>query len=155
MKKFYFRLDKIMNYKEQVLGNERMTMANLLGEKEKVLKRLSALISDKERCDRELEEKQFSGTITTIAFQVYHRYDQFLKSEIIEVKKALAMIEARIEKQVEVLKKIKLEAKSLETVKDSKLADYRKEEIKSEELYMDEYVNTVRVMNGNGAGRVQ
>ena len=147
MKRFFFRLDKIMNYKEQVLGNEKMTMANLLSEKEKVAKRLTALISEKERCDRELEEKQFSGEITTIAFQVHHRYDQFLKTEIKEVKKAMAMIEARIEKQVEVLKKVKLETKTLETVKDSKLADYRKEEIKSEELFMDEYVNTVRVMN--------
>ena len=154
MKKFNFRLDKIMNYKEQVLGNEKMTMANLLNEKEKVIMRLTALLRDKERCDSELEEKQYGGEITTIAFQVYHRYDQFLKTEIKEVRKALAMIEARIEKQMEVLKKVRLETKSLETVKDTKLADYRKEEIKDAEHLMDEYISAVRVMHSNSADRV-
>ena len=153
MKKFDFRLDKIMNYKEQVLDNEKMALANLENEKEKNVKVLNALQLEQEKCANELKEKQDSEEeITSVAFQLYYKYDQYLSEQIKEVMKSLALIGARIEKQVEVLKKVKLEAKSLETVKNSKLADYRKEEIKSEELFMDEFVSTARVMSSNDIG---
>jgi flagellar export protein FliJ len=152
MKKFNFRLDKLMNFKSQVLDNEKMTLANLDNEKNKAIMKLNSLQQEKDKCAGELREKQDSEEITTSAFQLYYKYDQYLSEQIKEVMTALALIGARIEKQIEVLKKIKLETKSLETVKNSKLADYRKEEIKSEEHFMDEFVSTARVMSSNNIG---
>ena len=155
MKKFNFRLDKLMNYKEQVLDNEKMTLSNLLCEKEKATNRLNALQKEKKKCADELEEQRESGEITTVEYQLYYKYDLYLNEQIREVMKSLALIGARIEKQIEVLKNIKLETKSLETVKNSKLADHRKEVIKSDEVFIDEFVNSVRAINGGSIGRIQ
>jgi len=149
MKKFNFRLDKLMNYKEQVLDNEKMTLSNLLSEKERASNRLNAFQKEKKKCAGELEEQRQNGGITTVDFQLYYKYDLYLNEQIKEVKKMLALIGARIEKQIEVLKNIKLETKSLETVKNSKLADHRKEVIKSDELFIDEFVNSTRAISSS------
>ncbi|MDR0570147.1 MAG: flagellar export protein FliJ [Clostridiales Family XIII bacterium] len=146
MKKFDFKLDKLMSYKEQTLGNERMTLGALNGEMERTQARLDALTAEKEKCAAEMEAKRVSGELTPLGYQLYHKYDVFLKEEINAVKRVKAQIQARIDKQVEVLKNIKLETKSLETVKQSKLASYRKEEVKDAEHLLDEFVNTARAM---------
>jgi flagellar export protein FliJ len=136
-----------MGYKEQLLGNERMTLAALHGEMERTAAMLEAITGEKAKCDTELAQKQGDGELTPLAYQLYYRYDSFLKEEILRIKKSMAQLAARIEKQVEVIKNIKLETKSLETVRKSKLANYKKEELHNAELLMDEFVNTAKIMS--------
>ena len=50
-------------------------------------------------------------------------------------------------KQVERVKDLKIETKSLETIKESRFEEYKKEDLKKTELFMDEFVSTARVMD--------
>jgi flagellar biosynthesis chaperone FliJ len=77
---------------------------------------------------------------------MYFRYEDFLKTEIQKARKLAAQLAHRIEKQVDVIKDLRLETKSLELLKEAKLKVYRKEEIKDNERQVEEYVNTSRLM---------
>jgi flagellar FliJ protein len=146
MKKFTFKLDKLLSYKDQVLDNEMMRLSALNEQQKEAESRLAALEARREKASGELREKQARGEVSTAEYQLSFRYDRALKEDAAETKRALAVIAAKIDKQVEVIKNVKLETKSLEIMKESKLAVYNKEALKDEELRIDEYVNTAKAM---------
>ena len=146
MKKFTFKLDKLLNYKDQVLENEMMKLSALNEQLRGAESQLAALEAKREKAAEALREKQTRGEVSTVEYQLSFRYDRAMKEEIGETKRMLAVIAAKIEKQVDVIKNVKLETKSLEVMKESKLAVYNKEVLKDEELRIDEYVNTAKVM---------
>ena len=53
----------------------------------------------------------------------------------------------QIEKQIERVKDLKIETKTLETIKESRYMEYVKEDLKRSEQFMDEFVSTKRVMS--------
>jgi flagellar export protein FliJ len=146
VKKFEFKLDKLLRYKDQLLESELAVLAGLNAEMKRADDRLKALTAKRLANRAELEEKQSSGAILPAACQIYFRYDNYLRAEITDAKRLIALIAAKIEKQIEVIKELRLETKSLELMKEAKLTSYRKEELKAAEQQMDEFVNTARVM---------
>jgi flagellar export protein FliJ len=146
VKKFNFKLEKLLSYKDQLLESEMGTLAGLNAEMKRAGDRLDALAAKKLQNRAELEARQSAGSILPAACQIYFRYDNYLKAEITDAKRLVALIAAKIEKQIEVIKELRLETKSLELMKEAKLASYRKEELKAAEQQMDEFVNTARVM---------
>ncbi|MDR1135009.1 MAG: flagellar export protein FliJ [Clostridiales Family XIII bacterium] len=148
MKKFKFKLDKLLDYKDQLLDNELMTLAALNEEMNKVNAAIGKLRAERDRAAAEMREKGDSEEgVKPVDYQIFFRYDASLKEEIRDLKTVAAHLTGQIEKQIELIKKLRLETKSLEVMKESKLAGYKKEIIKAEELMIDEYVNTVRVMS--------
>jgi flagellar export protein FliJ len=153
VKAFKFKLDRLLHYKDQLLESELAALAALRGEMKRADDRKASLTDEKRTCGRELRAKQMSGALTPAACQIYFRYDNFLTAEITGVEGLIARIAAKIEKQLEVIKNLRLETKSLEIMKDSKLSAYRKEVQKAEEQQIDEFVNTTRVMRAISQAR--
>jgi flagellar export protein FliJ len=149
MKKFTFKLDKLLGYKDQLLENEILTLAALNAELSAVNGRIDGMTADTRRCRAELQDLQLRGDVTPAACQMYFRYEDFLKAEILKARRIVAQLELKIEKQIDVIKDLRLETKSLELLRESKLAAYRKEEIKDGERQIDEYVNTARLMRAS------
>jgi len=54
-----------------------------------------------------------------------------------------------VEEQIEIIKKIMIETKSLDTLKTSKLDDYNKESIKISELQLEEFVSAAKLINSS------
>jgi flagellar export protein FliJ len=150
LKKFSFKLDKLLSYKDQLLESEMLKLAALNDSLRRVNARMDALAEDRLRCGRELREKQAAGAVTPAACQLHSRYDGFLKDEIASCRREAEALAVRIEAQIEVIRGLRLETKTLELMKDSRLAAWRKEEIKESEHQIDEFVNTARAMRTEG-----
>ena len=151
MKKFKFKLDKLLSYKDQLLESEMLKLAALNDELGRVNGRIAALTEDRFRCGRELRSRQMAGEITPTACQIYFRYDSRLKDEIAANRRAAEALALKIEAQIELIRGLRLETKTLELMKESKLSAWKKEEIKDAEHQMDEFVNTARVMRAGAA----
>lgn len=146
MKKFEFKLEKLLSYKNQMLESELLNMGQLrklLSEKEE---ELQALIQKKTDCKEEFE-KRLLEKITPASYRLHLPYVQQLEEEITGKRMEISEVHLRIEEQMEVIKKIKLETKSLETLKNSRLEEYNKEDLKKAEHSIEEFVSNSKVMS--------
>jgi flagellar export protein FliJ len=147
MKKFQFKLDKLLDYKNQLLESETLALANLNAELAAVNARIDEMKASILRYRTELQEMQLDGEVTPAACQMYFRYEDFLKTEIAKAERLAAQLERRIEKQIDTIKDLRLETKSIELLRKSRLNAYHKEEVKESERSIEEYVNTARLMH--------
>ena len=145
MKKFEFQLERLLSYKGQMLDSELMTLAVLNNQLSEAQHRLLALQMEQEQCRTEFEEKMLEQT-TPATCRMYIYYTEHLKEQILNMQRTIDGITAQIDKQVETIKKLKLETKSLETLKTSRYDEYKKEDLKAAELQMDEFVSTSKIM---------
>jgi flagellar export protein FliJ len=146
MKKFKFKPEKLLDYKTKLLDNEKLTLAALNADLAAVNGRIDDMTAAALKYREELKNMQLGGGVTPATCRMYIRYEDFLKAETVKARRIAAQLAERIEKQVEVIKNLRLETKSLELLKDSKLKAYRKEEVKDSERQVEEYVNTARLM---------
>ena len=83
-----------------------------------------------------------------MACQVYIHYMSFLKEQIKIIEKRIVEITEKIDIQIEVVKNLKLETRSLEIVKENRYDEYKKKYLKENEKQMEEYISTSKIMNG-------
>jgi len=145
MKKFEFQLDKLLSYKGQMLDSELMTLAVLNSQLTDAQRELHKLQDEQEQCRIEFESKIKEMT-TPATCQTYTFYTEHLKGQIHNTVKLIDTIAAQIDKQIEIIKKLKLEAKSLETMKSSRYDEYKKEDLKVAEKQLEEFVSTVKII---------
>lgn len=146
MKKFQFHLGKLLSYKDQNLENEMMILGGLNKQLAEEQEKMSALADQKKKCT-ENYEKEMTVSITPTACQVYLHYMSFLKEQIKIVEQRIEAITTRIDLQIEVVKNLKLETRSLEIVKENRYDEYKKEVVKETEKQMEEFISTSKIMN--------
>ncbi len=148
MKKFQFKLEKLLSYKDQKLGTEMMALGVLYNQLHKEEKTLESLflqkLESRERYDTAVKEKTTPATC-----KLCFDYINYLGVRIKESEKRIKTLEGQIDKQIDRVKELKVETKSLETIKESRFNEYKHEENKKEELRIDEFVSTTKVMNKN------
>lgn len=145
MKKFEFRLEKILSYKEQLLENETAKLTILNEKLQKANKRLNSLEEQLADCRKQLEESM-TGNVSPVKCGLYSRYAEHLK-DLVEIQKAeVKNITAQVNAQIEIIKELKLDSKSLETLKDAQYEEYQKETLKKSELFVEEFVSASRIM---------
>jgi flagellar export protein FliJ len=145
MKKFEFQLEKLLSYKGQMLDSELMTLAVLNSQLSDAQHKLSLLQTEREQCGTDFEVKMLSKT-TPATCQMYTLYKEHLKEQILITERSIMSITAQIDRQIEVIKKLKLETKSLETLRTSRYDEYRTEGMKAAEKQMEEFVSTARIL---------
>ncbi|MBK5244628.1 MAG: flagellar FliJ family protein [Eubacteriaceae bacterium] len=146
MKKFQFHLGKLLSYKDQNLENEMMILAAFNKQLEEEQKRLLELKSDQENCNRNFE-KEMSVSIIPEACQVYLRYLSFLKEQIKLILKKIKAIAEKIDVQIEIVKNLKLETRSLEIIKETRYNEYKIEMVKESEKELEEFMVTAKIIN--------
>ncbi len=145
MKKFEFHMEKLLSYKGQILDSELMNLAVLNSMLYSAQERLQALKDECARYVAELQGKIREQT-TTADCRVYVSYEQHMKEQIKLCEKEIEDLTEQIENQIERVKDLKIETKSLETIKESRFVEYKKEDLKRTELLVDEFVSTARIM---------
>ncbi|MGI6751283.1 MAG: flagellar export protein FliJ [Anaerovoracaceae bacterium] len=145
MKKFNFRFEKIHSYKGQMLDSEIMVLAVLNNKLAAAERKLCHMEEEMECCSQDLENK-ITGNTTPAMCRIYIEYMDHLKKNIKEEEKNIEQIKAEIAEEIEVIKGLKLETKSLETLRDVRYDEYVKDNLKKEELHLEEYISTARVM---------
>lgn len=146
MRKFQFHMEKLLSYKGQVLDSEMMNLAVLNNMLENVQKRLAALENEAEKCRNEYQN-EIENQLTPAGCRTYASYDKYIRDQKNICTAEAEGIKRQIESQIERVKNLKVETRSLETIKESRLDEYKKENLKKAELFIDEFVARSRIVN--------
>ncbi len=144
MMKFTFKLEKLLSYKLQILDNEMMNLSVLRKELEESEKILMELKKKQDYCQRDFEEK-ILGKTKPATLQSYTPYIEDLKLKIKETGLLIDNLLLRMDEQIDIIKTVKLETKSLETLKDSRFDEYKKLDLKKIEQQIEEFVITAKI----------
>ncbi len=137
MKKFSFRLDRLLNYRKYL---EKQAQKNLFNAKNEALKRekaLDGLIQTRIETDKRCREEGAKG----MDVSWYRIYRSFLEKSDHDVETARSRLqkgEARVKAKVAILEKKSVRKKTLEVLKDKQHKKYLHQLGKEEQKAMDE-----------------
>ncbi len=137
MKKFSFRLDRLLNYRIYL---EKQAQKNLFNARNEALRRgkaLERLVQGRIETERECREEKAKG----MDVPWYRIYQSFLQKSDHDVEMAhirLQKGEARVRAKVAILEKKSVRKKTLEVLKDMQYQKYRHQLGKEEQKAMDE-----------------
>ena len=150
MKKFQFSLDTVLDYKQQVLTSLQSEHGAILLR----VRQQEEVLEQTEHAHRELNEeftrRRAEGISIKDALMLESGLRVLERDIDREAQKLLALQKQEEKKRDEVIE-AKKETSSLEMLRDKKLEQYRKEEAKQDELFIEEIVTTARVMAAAGA----
>lgn len=143
MKKFVFALDKVLDYKEQILesaqGEHAIALAQLR-QQEEILEQAWQSYRD---YNEEFCEKKQSGMLIVQAV-MYQSGLRTLEAQIQKETERLEQCRAEEEKKRAAVVEARKETASLEKLREKKLDGYKKAVQKSEELLIEEFVSAAR-----------
>ena len=146
MKKFKFSLDTVLSYKQQVLealqGEHALALA-AVREQEALLENLWKQYRD---YNAEYRRRAEEGLPLTEAL-MYQNGLRDSEQEIQRETRRLEELRAEEEKRREKVVEAKKDTSSIEKLREKKLDAYHKEEAKSEEIFIEEFVSTMRVVS--------
>ncbi|MCI9185920.1 MAG: flagellar export protein FliJ [Oscillospiraceae bacterium] len=149
MKKFQFSLDTVLDYKQQVLTSLQSEHGAILLR----VRQQEEVLEQTEHAHRELNEeftrRRAEGISIKDALMLESGLRVLERDIDREAQKLLALQKQEEKKRDEVIE-AKKETSSLEMLRDKKLEQYRKEEAKQDELFIEEIVTTARVMAAAG-----
>lgn len=145
MKKFYFALDTVLNYKEQVLENLQAEHAQIIAERVECERGIEALEQEQRECMVQMEEKKTFG-ISITDMQTYDRFLTSLRKKIERERERLAEILLWEERKRGQVVEARKETASITKLKDKKRAQYDKEVQKADEQFIDEFVSNKRAV---------
>lgn len=150
MKKFKFSLDSVLSYKQQILDSLQAEHGVILMQVREKETELARRWTDYRAFNEEFQEKVANGLPVTDVLV----YQSTLRAMEREMQKATAQLE-ELKKREEAKRAEVVEAKkessSIEKLKERKLEAYYKEEAKSEERFIEEFVGVTRLAGNNGA----
>ncbi len=146
MKKFRFPLDTVLSYKQQVLDALRGEHAAILAEVHTQEECVEHLWQEYRAYSEEYRQRSAEGLVMTEAL-MYQTGLRSIEREIQRETEKLDALRAKEEaKRAEVVE-AKKETSSIEKLREKKLDAYHKEEAKSEEIFIEEFVSTMRVVS--------
>lgn len=146
MKKFKFSLDSVLSYKQQILDALQAEHAAILAWVREQEERIEQCWRDYRHCKEAYRLDMEQGLPVTDALM----YQSRLRAMEREIQRETAKLED-LKKQEEAKRAEVVEAKkestSIEKLKEKKIAAYRKEEAKSEERFIEDFVSMTRIVN--------
>lgn len=140
MKKFAFKLESVMNFKNQSLENKKAEHAQAIAKVNAQNDRIHSMLQRFSDVNEEFNLKKTTGISVTEALE-YSGYLYKLEVEIQNERKILAQLQKIEEDKRSEVVKMKIETSTLEKLKEKNLAQYQKEEQKKEELFIEEFVS--------------
>ena len=149
MASFKFRLQKVLDYKQQVEDTKKQELFHLMKifhEEEKVLIKLHELLLKKLS---EFEEKQ-QGELDILELLFYSGYISRLNGEIEQQREKLKEIARQITQKREEVIAASKERRIMEKLREKKYKEFMKEESRREQKFLDEIGNNAFVRNMEG-----
>lgn len=141
MKKFFFSLDTVLNYKEQVLDGVKAEHMKVLVKLRKCETELEQLEQSYRDSAEDFNEKRCRG----MDIQDVHIYDNFLRSirqQIALKQSELAELKREEERRRDRVVEAKKESSSLVKLKEKQYELYNKQVQKENEQMIEEFVST-------------
>ena len=143
MRRFHFQLEKVLDYKNQILDNlvgEEAAIMAKIREKEEIL---AGLDKEYEDCCKILNEKQKNG-MDAMSMHIYENYLDTLGLRIRNARQDLELLQRQEEIKRQQLLEAKKESTSLEKLKERRLEEYQIGFQKQMEKEIEEYISNNR-----------
>lgn len=140
MKKFVFTLERLKQYREQVLETEKGSLADLRGRLNRLQAELEDILEELARLNRELVEMYERGT-TPLDISVHKRYIAAKQQELHMKRHQIMLKEREIERQLEVVVEATKEVSKLEKLEEQQIEEYKAAEQKETEAFIEEFVS--------------
>ena len=145
MKKFFFSLDTVLSYKQQVLDSLKAEHARILMKVRECEEAIEKLEAEHRRCVLEFRESRMKG----MKISDIHTYENYLDSLGVKIRKKyeeLAKLREKEEAKRSEVVEAKKETSSIDKLKEKKFKEYEKAVQKEEEQFIEEFVATKRAM---------
>lgn len=145
MKKFFFSLDTVLSYKQQVLDSLKAEHARILMKVRECEDTIEKLESEHRQCVLEFRECRMNG----MKISDIHTYENYLEALGIKIRKKyeeLARLKEKEEAKRNEVVEAKKETSSIDKLKEKKFKEYEKAVQKEEEQFIEEFVATKRAM---------
>ena len=136
-------MEKLQNYKEQILESEKNHLGILRKELNSLHHALDALLKLIDLKSDELEYTMLKS-ITPADFAARKRFITFKQQEAHEMRRLIAHKELEVERQLQVVIEATKEVSTLEKLEERQLEEHRYAEMKEEELFIEEFVSGER-----------
>ncbi|MGN1417254.1 MAG: flagellar export protein FliJ [Oscillospiraceae bacterium] len=140
MKRFNFTLEKLLDYKDQVLSKEKNDLAQLRAEKRQREDEKAELEEKLRLSGEEYAEKAARG-MTVNDITMFKNFHSALIRQIKDKEDEISALDGKIAGQTNVVVEVSKDVNSLERLKDKQLEEYRFAVNKSEEQFIEEYVS--------------
>lgn len=145
MKKFFFSLDTVLSYKEQILENLKGEHARALLKVRECEEEIDRLLGERFSCGKRLDQIRREGTMVR-DISTYENYMEALRIRIENKRKELVALKNQEEEKKQQVIEAKKETSSIDKLKERKVEEYNKQIQKQEELFIEEFVSTKNVM---------
>ncbi len=149
MKKFVFTLERLKQYREQVLETEKGSLADLRGQLNRLQAELEDILEELARLNRELVEMYERGT-TPLDISVHKRYIAAKQQELHMKRHQIMLKEREIERQLEVVVEATKEVSKLEKLEEQQIEEYKAAEQKETEAFIEEFVSNADWRKAHG-----
>jgi flagellar FliJ protein len=144
LKKFEFTLDKLKNYREQLLDREKSSLSFINAQRAKLLEDRQNTEAELKHSTLEFRERSKVG-INIMQMNVFKSYQHSLNMKIKDIDAAIEDVSKRIEKQLQRVIAATQDVSSLEKLEEKQLEVYRADMQKADENFIAEYVNNIAV----------
>ena len=148
MKKFNFPLDTVLNYKDQILDNLKNEHAQILEKVARQERWVSTLIEQRSSACARFQEETQNGIAVNV-MREYESYITYMQQKILTEQGVLQRLKRREEQKRDEVVEARKETASIEKLKEKKLMQYNKDVMRSEELFIEEFVSNTMSVHGS------
>ncbi len=139
MKRFEFSLEKMLDYKNQVLRDEKNRLAELRQKLDRLTQTLHCLREEYAKCNNELNDKTREG-VTPQEVLLRKSYLNSLNERIKMQTQQVKLAQIRVNDQMTVVVKVSQDISTLEKLRERQYEEYMLEESKELQLLIEEFV---------------
>ncbi len=140
MKKFVFSMQKMRDYKKQILESEKNVLLGLRREKNVLEEKMSSLEKTMENLRNQSNDDIAKGT-TAAKLMFYSMQMDGVKREQTQTKYQINLAEMKIEKQRRNVVKLSQELSGLDKLEEQQREEYRRLEAKENETSIEEFLS--------------
>lgn len=149
MKKFYFPLDTVLKYKDQVLDSLKSEYAQIMLQVSTQEKKIENLQHQYIDYCQDFEQKKLSGMLLN-EMRDFENYILYMQRQMVKEEQVLKKLKKKEEDKRQEVVEAKKEKASIEKLKEKNLTQYNKEYQRSEELFIEEFVSNTRAVGEHG-----
>ncbi|BDG59353.1 flagellar export protein FliJ [Caldinitratiruptor microaerophilus] len=141
MARFRFRLQRVLDLREQVVGVRRLALAAALAREREAREHLDALEGEMSRRLQDLAAREREGA-TVAELAPLRRYLERLGQEREQARTLLEAARAEVARRRDELVRARQEARVLERLRERRLQQHRQDELRSEQALADDLVQS-------------
>lgn len=145
MKKFSFSLQKVLDYKQQILGMLKSELTHMQMQRREIETNISARNHEFENTNHDLIDKMNGGMVASHDIAVYKGYLSKLNCKIQALEEEKCKLEEAITAKQNEVVQMKSDISGLERLKDKQVTEYRAQERKEQETLLEEFVSHTNI----------